>query len=184
MLIKHQEQLINIARDSIQSGIEDHAPVSIDLQGLDEEIRQLGASFVTLRIDGQLRGCIGSLVAYRPLAIDVLENAYSAAFRDSRFLPLRADEFPLLHYHISVLGEASTMHFQSEQDLLDQLVPHVDGLILKLGDLRATFLPSVWEQLSEKAEFLNHLKSKAGLPFDYWSDDLKIDRYRVESFDH
>lgn len=140
-----------------------------------------GASFVTLNCDGKLRGCIGTLEAHQSLVVDVAENAWSAAFHDRRFSPLTAVEFPRINIHISVLTPASPVTFTSEQNLIEQLRPGIDGLILSLGQQRGTFLPSVWKALPDPVEFLQHLKKKAGLPADFWSDDIKIQRYRTIS---
>jgi len=111
---------------------------------------------------------------------DVAENAFAAAFRDPRFPAISSSELADLDLHISILSPAEAMHFDSEQSLLAQLKPGLDGLILQDGYHRGTFLPSVWEQLPDAAEFLRNLKQKAGLPSDYWSDHLKISRYSTE----
>lgn len=144
--------------------------------------RDNGAAFVTLKKAGQLRGCIGSLSAHRPLAEDVSENAYAAAFRDPRFPPLRSEELDGLEISISVLTPPQRLSFASEQELLAQLRPGVDGLILTEGGRRGTFLPSVWESYPEPAVFLRHLKMKAGLPPDYWSDTVSVERYETLSW--
>jgi AmmeMemoRadiSam system protein A len=174
--------LLRLAADSIRHGLETGRPLGVDLRTYDEAIRQPRACFVTLEIGGALRGCIGSLQAQRPLVEDVADNAYAAAFSDPRFPPLRADEYPHLHLDISVLHPAEAMEVDGEEDLLRQLRPGVDGLILEEGARRATFLPSVWEQLPGAGEFLAHLKHKAGLPTDYWSDQIRFRRYTTESF--
>ncbi|MCW8831117.1 MAG: AmmeMemoRadiSam system protein A, partial [Gammaproteobacteria bacterium] len=140
------------------------------------------ATFVTLQKQGQLRGCIGMLEPVRPLAEDVAHNAFAAAFSDRRFSPLQADELEQLDIHISILGTPEKMTFDSEDDLLAQIRPGVDGLIMEEGHLRGTFLPSVWESVQDKKEFLNHLKMKSGLPGNYWSDSIIIHRYSVEEF--
>ncbi len=127
-----------------------------------------------------MRGCIGTLEAFRPLAEDIAHNAYAAAFQDPRFPPVDASEVDGLDIHLSLLTPAEPMSFQSEQDLLVQLRPGVDGLILAEGGRRGTFLPSVWEQLPEPAQFLEHLKLKAGLPKTYWSDSIRVFRYETE----
>ena len=141
-----------------------------------------GATFVTLTRDGRLRGCIGSLEAWRPLAEDVRANAVAAAFRDPRFPKLRADELVGVRIEVSVLGPTHPMAFQDEPDLLRQLNPHVDGVVLVAGGHRATFLPQVWEQLPDPLTFLRHLKRKAGLPEQYWGPDVEVSRYRVTSY--
>ena len=117
----------------------------------------------------------------QPLIEDVAENAWAAAFRDPRFAPLSQAEFPRLEIHISILSPPQAMSYSSQQDLLTQIRPGIDGLILEEGYRRGTFLPSVWESLPEAADFLSHLKLKAGLPANYWSDKIKVSRYTSES---
>lgn len=151
--------------------------------GVPEWAARDGASFVTLTIDGRLRGCIGSLEAWRPLLEDVRANALSAAFRDPRFPPLTRGEFHRVHVEVSVLTPPEPLDFRSEADLLSQLVPHEDGLVLTASGHRGTFLPQVWEQLPEPADFLRQLKRKAGLPVDHWGPDVRVSRYRVTRFD-
>jgi AmmeMemoRadiSam system protein A len=146
------------------------------------EWRQPGASFVTLTQRGQLRGCIGSLEAHRPLAEDVAANACAAAFRDPRFKPLTADELAHTRVEVSLLTPAQPLPCRDEADALAQLQPHIDGVILSAGRHRATFLPQVWEQLPDPAAFLAQLKRKAGLAADYWSPDLRLERYTVEKW--
>lgn len=175
-------ELLKLARASIQEGLENGRPLRVDLQQYDPALTAKRASFVTLERGGQLRGCIGMLEAVRPLVRDIAENAFAAAFRDPRFPPLSAREYPDLDVHISILSPAESLQFVSEPDLIAQLQPGVDGLILQEGYRRGTFLPSVWEQLPDPAEFLRHLKQKAGLPADYWSATLKLFRYRTEMF--
>jgi AmmeMemoRadiSam system protein B/AmmeMemoRadiSam system protein A len=145
-----------------------------------EWFKEQGATFVTLTQNGRLRGCIGSLEAHRPLGEDLLENARAAAFRDPRFAPLTAEELPRTRVEVSILTKAAPIDFKDEADLLRQLRPGVDGIILELGRHRATFLPQVWEQLPEARMFMAHLKQKAGLAADFWSNDLRVSRYSVE----
>lgn len=183
MMDRQQEQvLLRIAVASIRQGLEHGRPFKPDPQEYDPALRRPGAGFVTLKRDGELRGCIGSLSAYRPLLEDVAENAYAAAFSDPRFQPLQAMELHALEIHISILGEAEPIHFASEHELLEQLRPGIDGLILEEGYRRATFLPSVWEQLPDARQFLQHLRLKAGLPANYWSPTLSISRYTTHGF--
>ena len=177
-----RQQLHKLARYAIEYGLEhSHAP-EIDITDFDTELQQNSATFVTLHRHKQLRGCIGILQPLRPLAEDVVHNAWAAAFADTRFMPLSKNEFEDLDIHISILGTPETITFDSEQELIEQLRPGVDGLILEDGYHRGTFLPSVWEQLPSRHEFFRHLKQKAGLPPDYWSDTLKLQRYAVEEF--
>lgn len=177
-----RETLLQVARASIRHGLDHGHSLPLTPADYDEDLRAMRASFVTLHLHGELRGCIGVLEAIRPLVADVADNAYSAAFRDPRFSPLTGDEFADLAIHISVLSEAEPMRFESEADLLAQIRPGVDGLILKDGRQRGTFLPSVWESLPDARSFLRHLKQKAGLPGDYWSKSLTVERYTSESF--
>jgi len=145
-------------------------------------LRQPAATFVTLSQHGNLRGCIGSLEAWRPLLRDVQENAIAAAFRDPRFTPLRREELAITRVEVSLLTPPVAMSFTSEADALAQLRPDVDGLIFSAGARRSTFLPQVWEQLPEPADFLAHLKQKAGLPATYWGSDVRLERYTVEKW--
>ncbi|MBL1265875.1 AmmeMemoRadiSam system protein A [Candidatus Methylomicrobium oryzae] len=173
--------LLDLAKRSIRHGLETDRPLKIDTTAFPPELLELRATFVTLHKHRQLRGCIGMLKAVRPLAEDIAENAFAAAFRDYRFPPLSADEFEQLEIHLSILTPPEPIAFKSEEDLLAQLRPGEDGLILEEGGRRGTFLPSVWENLPDPKRFLRHLKQKAGLPADYWSENLRFYRYRTES---
>lgn len=177
----NQQQLLTLAKNSIEHGLQTGKPLPINLADFPVELTELRATFVTLEKHHELRGCIGMLEAVRPLAEDIAKNAYSAAFKDPRFLPLQADELDDLDIHLSILTSAEPIAFTSEQDLLGKLRPGSDGLILEEGHRRGTFLPSVWESLPEPEQFLRHLKQKAGLPASYWSDTIKIYRYRTEA---
>lgn len=146
------------------------------------ELHQPGATFVTLTRHGQLRGCIGSLEAWRPLGQDIRDNALAAAFRDPRFAPLTAGELPSIRVEVSLLTPPEPMTFADEADALAQLRPDIDGVILTAGRRRATFLPQVWEQLPAPAGFITHLKQKAGLPADYWGPDIRLERYAVRKW--
>lgn len=177
-----RKQLLDIARRSIQHGLETGTPLKVDLQPLTPPLREPGASFVTLERHGQLRGCIGTLEAHQPLAVDVAQNAFQSAFRDPRFPPLEKSEWTGLDIHISVLSKPEPMQFSSEEDFIRQLRPGVDGVILAEGWHRGTFLPAVWDDLPDPHDFVRHLKLKAGLPVDYWSDSIKAYRYTAEYF--
>lgn len=171
--------LLTLARNAIAArfGLPP-APVVVDLP----EMAKMGATFVTLTQRGQLRGCIGSLEAWRPLGQDVQENARAAAFRDPRFAPLKADELPLTRVEVSLLSPTEPMNFRDEADALAQLRPAIDGVILTAGSRCSTFLPQVWEQLPEPAEFMARLKQKAGLPANYWGPDVHLERYAVHKW--
>jgi AmmeMemoRadiSam system protein A len=178
----NKKTLLALARDSIQHGLEHGQPLRVKLADYSSTLQAHGAAFVTLHINQQLRGCIGSLQAHRPLLIDVTEHAFDAAFKDPRFSPLTMAEFTPLHIHIEVLNPAEPMVFSSEQDLLEQLRPGIDGLILSENFHKGTFLPTVWQSLPSPRSFLHHLKQKAGLPEHYWSDNIRIERYTTEGF--
>jgi uncharacterized protein len=178
----HQQRLHELARYAIEYGLDHGREPDIDLKAYDAALQHKRATFVTLHRNKALRGCIGILHPLRPLAEDVAHNAWAAAFSDTRFSPLSRNELDGLEIHISILGTPETIEYNSEPDLVRQLRPGSDGLILEDGQRRSTFLPSVWEQLPSRNEFLRHLKQKAGLPPDYWSDTLKLQRYTVEEF--
>ena len=146
------------------------------------ELEQPGASFVTLTQNGQLRGCIGSLEAYRSLVTDVAENAIAAAFRDPRFPPLASEELARTRVEVSLLEASKALEFVDEADALARLRPGIDGLILTHGHRRATFLPQVWESLPERKQFMSQLKLKAGLPANFWDDEIVLARYGVQKW--
>lgn len=179
---QQKEKLHETAYHSIEQGLKQHHPSTINLSDYDTHLREKAATFVTLKIDHGLRGCIGILVPTRALIDDVAHNAYAAAFNDRRFESIKQDELERLTIHISVLNKPEKMYFDSEQDLVSQLQPGIDGIILEEESKKSTFLPSVWESLNNKVEFLQLLKKKAGLPADYWSNSIKVKRYSVESF--
>ena len=179
---ENRKLLKDLALRSIKNGLETGHALDIDPNEFPAELREHKATFVTLHRHQQLRGCIGMLKPMRPLAEDIAQNAWSAAFRDPRFSPMSAEEMDDLDIHISILGKPELMEFNDEKDLVSKIRPGVDGLILEDGFNRGTFLPSVWESLPDAADFVSHLKLKAGLPKDYWSDTLKVQRYTVEEF--
>ncbi|RMH17860.1 MAG: AmmeMemoRadiSam system protein A [Acidobacteria bacterium] len=141
-----------------------------------------GAVFVTLRRGGALRGCIGSLEAYRPLFEDLRANALAAAFHDPRFPSLRADELEDLEIEVSLLSPPEPLRFSSEEEALAQLRPGRDGVVLSYRGHRGTFLPQVWKQLPEPRRFLARLKEKAGLPADFWDPEIALARYAVDTW--
>ena len=168
---------------SLQADFLRGAPQGYFLRGaLNPEILQKpGACFVTLTLNGQLRGCIGSLEAHRALGEDLRSNALAAALRDPRFPPLTAAELPVICIEVSLLGEPQPLTFMGEADALAKLRPGIDGVILTAGGRRATFLPQVWEQLPDPAEFIGRLKQKAGLPANYWGPDVRLATYPVQA---
>lgn len=174
--------LKEVAREAIRHGLEHHICQAINSERYASSLQIPGASFVTIKKNGQLRGCIGSLQAHKPLVADVAHNAYAAAFSDHRFAPLAARELADIELEISILSPAQPMDFSDENDLLEQIRPGIDGLILEEGVHRGTFLPTVWESLPDSKSFVQNLKQKAGLSPDYWSPTVKIFRYTSESF--
>nr|VFJ90375.1 MAG: hypothetical protein BECKH772A_GA0070896_100216 [Candidatus Kentron sp. H]VFJ91584.1 MAG: hypothetical protein BECKH772B_GA0070898_100196 [Candidatus Kentron sp. H]VFJ98173.1 MAG: hypothetical protein BECKH772C_GA0070978_100196 [Candidatus Kentron sp. H] len=175
-----RQTLLEIAADAIDYGLNHKKPPSVDPTAFPSLLREKCATFVTLEKDGNLRGCIGSLEAAHPLVEDIAHNAFQAAFRDPRFPLLTREERGQVAIKLSLLTPAEPMTFDSEADLIGQLRPGVDGLILTTGPHRGTFLPSVWESLPEPAQFLRHLKMKAGLAPDAWPSDLTVSRYTAE----
>ena len=173
LLAEHGTTLLHLAAASIEYGLERGRPPIVDLSQSAPELRENGASFVTIRRDGNLRGCIGSSVAGQPLVKDVSEHAFAAAFRDPRFPALKSSEIEGLYLSVSVLSEPSPMRFADEAQLLSSLRPRIDGLIIADDGHRALFLPSVWETLPDPEAFLNHLKLKAGLLAGHWSGGFK-----------
>ena len=174
--------LLAVARRSIEQGLANGRPRALTASDFDRELQAVRASFVTLHRLGQLRGCIGHLEAVQPLVVDVAENAFAAAFRDPRFSPLTHQEWPEVQVDVSILTAPEPLQFSDEADLIRQIRPGEDGLILRDGANRGTFLPSVWEGLPDPVDFLIHLKHKAGLAANHWSDRLEVYRYRTESF--
>ncbi|MEQ9319934.1 MAG: AmmeMemoRadiSam system protein A [Polyangiaceae bacterium] len=175
-------RLLEVAAAAIDAGLETGSRWTPDVAGEADALAEPRGCFVTLHRDGELRGCVGSLSPRGPLATEVARAAYNAAFRDPRFSPLTPAERDGLDIHISVLSAPEPMAFSSEQDLLDQLRPGVDGLILEDAGQMGTFLPDVWDKLPAPRTFLAHLRRKAGLAPDHWSPSLRVKRYTTESF--
>lgn len=170
--------LLRVARAAISTALGRPMAVTEDAAWLHEP----GACFVTLTQQGQLRGCIGTLEARRPLLADVRANAVAAALRDTRFAPLTAAELDHTRVEVSLLSPPQPLHFDSEAHALSQLRPGVDGVVFQFGHHRSTFLPQVWEQLPTAAEFMAHLKHKAGLSPRFWADGVQLQRYTVRKW--
>ena len=180
LLDRHGKDLLKLAAQSIRHGLDNAKPLPVDIDICDDELILPGACFVTLKRDAKLRGCIGTSEAHRALILDVAENAFRAAFKDPRFPALKADEMDGLGLSISVLSSKALMTFSGEADFLGQLQPDIDGLIIEDESRRALFLPSVWAQLPDAKTFVEHLKAKAGLAKDHWSDGFRAWRFRAE----
>ncbi len=174
------ELLIDICKKSIISGFKTDKYFDIESSQFPEVLYQNGASFVTLEIGGELRGCIGSIIPHRALIEDISHNAFASAFSDTRFVPLEKSEFDSLDIAISLLSIPTQMNFVDEEDLLRQIEKDLDGIIIKDGSYQAVYLPSVWEQLPDKKLFLNSLKQKAGLSSSYFSKSFEAYRFRSE----
>jgi AmmeMemoRadiSam system protein A len=174
----HGALMLDLARRTLAYAADAGRPPAVNLESFPEPLRAPGASFVTLEKEGRLRGCIGSLQAHRPLVRDVVENSFRAGSRDPRFPPLTKAELAAgIDCSLSLLSPPERMLIRDEADLLAQLRPGIDGLILADGAKRATFLPQVWDQLPEAATFLAHLKRKAGMAPDHWSPTVTAERY-------
>jgi len=181
MQAEHGVILPIIARDAISDVV--HAPRATAV--FDETapwLTEPGASFVTLMQDGELRGCIGTVQAHRPLLADIKRNAVSAAMDDPRFLPLTRDELAAVRIEVSLLSTPQPFDYSDEKDALAQIRPGIDGIVFEYGRYRSTFLPQVWESLAQPQHFLAALKLKAGLPSDFWAEDVKLSSYTVSKW--
>ncbi|MCH6563654.1 MAG: AmmeMemoRadiSam system protein A [Myxococcales bacterium] len=175
----HASGLLELAQRSIRHGLDQGCPLDVDPSEYAPELRAPRATFVTLRCANALRGCTGSLEARRALVVDIAHNAYGSAFADPRFAALTHAELEGLELHLSILSELEPLQVASEAELIAQLRPKVDGLVLREGHRVGTYLPAVWDTLPDARLFLRDLKKKAGLPEDYWSSTLELSRYTV-----
>ena len=162
----HASLLMDVARHSIKHGVEHGHALVVDADTLAAPLQAIRSTFVTLHLEGKLRGCMGGLKARIPLICDVAEHAYMAAFKDPRFSPVNRAELSRLDLHLSILTPQTVINFIDEEDLVRQLRPGIDGLVISRAQYRATFLPSVWASLPSPSGFLNQLKAKAGISAD------------------
>lgn len=177
-------QLLALARRSIVAGQACPAPAPFPaLQDFAEPLHGFAATFVTLRLAGVLRGCRGTLEPERPVAHDVWANAWCSAYDDPRFPPLEARDIAAVEVSVSVLSALEPIAATTQAELLDQLEPGHDGILLTAGPHRATFLPQVWTTLPDPARFLGELLAKAGLPAEPWSPLTRAWRYTADTFD-
>ncbi len=178
-----KKTLLGLAREALERGVRGEKLPRLDLSTLTARLREKGASFVTMTERGDLRGCIGTLEAYQPLAEDVRQHAVEAALNDYRFQPLTPAELNGISLEVSRLTAPHPLEYASPADLPAKLRPRVDGVILRAGSRRATFLPQVWEKIPEPAEFLDHLCLKMGAEAGLWRKKrLNVQIYQVEEF--
>jgi len=183
LTFEERQILLNIARQALEAAVNQQHPPRLDLAAMPPALRQLGAAFVTLTIGGRLRGCIGALEAQLPLAEDVAEHAVAAGIHDYRFNPVRPEELSRIKIEVSRLTSPVALPYKDPQELVSLLRPHVDGVVLRDGFKKSTFLPQVWEKLPDPHEFLSHLCAKMGAPEDTWQrKPLEVSIYQVEEF--
>ena len=176
--------LLNLARQSIHEALLGQSMSPLDYDQLSYQLKEPAATFVTLTCEGELRGCVGALEAYQPLVEDVREHALAAAFNDFRFPPLSMAEFPGIAIEISRLTKPQPLRYEKPEELPGKLKVNIDGVILQYGGRRATFLPQVWEKLSDPAVFLNHLCEKMGVDPNLWRyKKMQVYTYQVEMFE-
>ena len=183
LTLEEQKTLIRMAREAIEHRVRGEKLPPIQTASLTSNLREQGATFVTLTINGQLRGCIGALEAYQPLADDVREHAVAAALEDPRFPPLSENELSRIQVEVSRLTRPVALEYKDADDLLSKLRPNVDGILIKDGSRRATFLPQVWEKIPNPSEFMDNLCYKMGAAHHHWRDKhLDVFTYQVEEF--
>jgi len=176
--------LITLARKTIENRLFDQKDQSQSDGDLSPKYSERRGTFVTLTIDGNLRGCIGHIIPQESLLEGVRVNAINAAFRDPRFRPLSKKEWEKIKIEVSILTDPKPLQYSDADDLLNKLRPGIDGVIIKKGFSQATFLPQVWEQLPDKKEFLTHLCMKAGLDGSEWKrGELEVSIYQVQAFE-
>ena len=180
---EEKDILLHLARQALEYGVRGERLPILNIKSLPPRLQADGSSFVTLTLHGQLRGCIGSLEPYQPLVEDVQEHAIAAALSDYRFTPVQPEELADIHIEVSCLTVPQPLEYDNPGDLLAKLHPNVDGVVLRDGGRRATFLPQVWENLPDKVEFLEHLCLKMGASPNLWQQKkLNVLVYEVEEF--
>lgn len=184
LTLKERQLLLRLARRAIEAAAAGQPLPQIDLESLPERLREPRACFVTIHTkNGELRGCTGVLVARLPLAQEVIQTAAQTALRDPRFPPVTPEEVPELDIEISILTPPQPLHFSDPRELPRLIRPGIDGVTLFRGPYRATFLPQVWERISDPVEFLDMLSQKMGLPPRAWMfPGMQAEVYQVESF--
>ena len=183
LTLEEQQILLRMAREAMEYGVRGEKLPPLNKETLSSHLREKGASFVTLTIRGELRGCIGALEAYQPLAEDVREHAIAAALEDPRFPPVREAELSRIQIEVSRLTRPIPLEYKDVEDLISKLRPHVDGVILRDDYRRATFLPQVWEKIPDPVQFMNNLCYKMGVSENLWRiKHLNVLTYQVEEF--
>ena len=180
--IADKKTLLRIAKQSLIEGMQYGKPCHVDLESIPTPLCKMGASFVTLQVNGKLRGCTGTISAAQALAEDVANSAYGAGYKDPRFKPLKANELERLHIDVSVLSPFQEMVVADEADALNQMQPGIEGYLLSYEGKRGLFLPSVWKSISDQKTFLLHLKNKAGLAGNFWDNKIRLQRFKTMSF--
>jgi hypothetical protein len=180
---QEKQGLLRVARLALENGVRGESMPPLDLNKFTPRLQADGTSFVTLTINGMLRGCIGSLEPNQSLAEDVREHAIAAALNDYRFPPVRINELSQIEIEVSRLTTPVSLEYDSPEDLLSRLRPGVNGVVIRDGMRRATFLPQVWEKLPDPAEFLDHLCAKMGATPGLWRQKhIDVLIYQVEEF--
>lgn len=179
---EHQALLLSLARRSIEHGLQHRRELAVDPKSFPDALTEKRALFVTLHLGDELRGCVGTTEPNASLVENASRYAFYSAFRDSRFSEVTWEEYPDLALQISVLSLPEPMTFSSEENLIAQLRPGIDGVLLEAAGKRGTFLPSVWDMLPEPRDFWRQLKRKAGLPLDYYADTMSVSRYSTFCF--
>lgn len=183
LTLEECDLLLDLARQALEFSVRGEPLPDLALEDYPPKLQQDGATFVTLTIDGRLRGCIGTLEPTRPLAEDVRRHAIAAAFDDYRFPSVTPAELEQISIEISCLTTPKALKFDHPDELLSALRPDVDGVVLRAGSRRATFLPQVWKKLPNPKDFMGQLCLKMGAPSDYWrSGDLNVEVYQVQEF--
>lgn len=178
-----RQTLLRIARESLEDAVKGKPLLPLNSYPISPALKESGASFVTLTVQGELRGCIGALEAYQPLAEDVREHAVAAALEDPRFPPVREEELSRIEIEVSRLTAPKPLDYSSSEDLIAKLRPHVDGVVLRHGSRRATFLPQVWEKIPNPEGFLDQLCYKMNVKPNTWRETkLLVFTYQVEEF--
>ena len=180
---EEQKYITTLARNTLESYLKDKKTPQINKDMLSEKLTQKSGCFVTLTKDSQLRGCIGNILAQKPLYQCIIDNSISTAVHDSRFSTVTYDELDDIHIEVSILSAPQPLEFASPDDLLDKLTPLEDGVVINYGFHKSTYLPQVWEQLPDKTEFLTSLCKKDGAPGDCWKkENVKIETYQAQVF--